>query len=575
MCICVGIVSATSIDLQNADDFNNSVTCIVNIDARHSGSCGWIDSPVGGNSYINTYSIYNHGFQNGGTGGYSSFRNKYPLAMTYWAASALRFNGLHGHDWIALKDANLNTLYTFQIMHPDSYTYSPTTDYVFRYEIRMKDNRAYLYLNGTLNQTSTVLSQNPSYVEAGIYAGVETFDYATTDWDDVVYGNTATTILGAPKIGAFQIQKDSINPSSYGFAKTDGTIISAFNMTTTYSFGSETPLPQTILLKNYFTGQVVSSYTTPSGSMTGSVAWPIYDDVINNTLATYGYYVATIAQTNVTSEPILYNSAGATVSWDSNSYTQTDIGRINWNISSTHYNPNTYLYTISITDIYGNVIGNRTLTSRDGSLNVPFDSTNYPQGVYLALLYFTPITGGSSILMAGSQTEITGYVAFFGYVMNAETATTLAGVNVNVTQNNGLSSTIITSSNGSWYSTDPWLLGKSINVSVNHYGYKPTLFNFTPIHARTIPYNISLKPLTPSCNGVCISGIVRDSAFHVPISGSTVSISNTTISFGNTTTTNVAGYYRFDNLINQYWYTLTGSAFGFSSKTVQAEVFGI
>jgi hypothetical protein len=568
----VSSVSAAVYNFQNAGDFQN-LECIYNLSrpgwgANGIGTCSWIENGNGGNSYAFLES-YITSVWGGYLGVHTSFQNKAGAPMSYWAGTILNSYGTTGGaNFIDLNDASNNTMWYYVI--------SDQTVESVRYEVIMRNNIAYVYKNGALVANSQGLQYNPSYVKVTAYGDGQSGEYRITTWDDIIYGSDTvlvTDVYGVPENGKYVLIKNITDPSKYGLYNiSNGALISSTNMTTTYSFGQPNT-SRTISLQNLFTGIIVSNYTVPAGTLTGTISWPLYDALFNNPYAGYGYYVTTIAGSTVKSDPIPYVGTEATCKWSLKQYTTSDTGVITWDMTGV-YAPSLYTYKIAIAGSSNNIISNTTVTSTTGSISKTFDSDTYPQGPYYAELIATPLTGGSEILVAADNTYISSYVAFSGYVLNAENVTGIAGATVNITQSTGLTTIKTTDANGYWNSTDPWLVGSRIDINASKENYVTALSNFTPINARTLSYNISLIPINAVCNGVCLNGIVHESIYYTPISGASVNIRNVTTGFSNTTTTNAAGYYRFDNLINNQWYLITGSASGYNSQMVQAQMHG-
>ena len=166
-----------------------------------------------------------------------------------------------------------------------------------------------------------------------------------------------------------------------------------------------------------------------------------------------------------------------------------------------------------------------------------------------------------------ASTEIVGYVFFSGYVMNAETGAVLSGANINVTQSTS-SSTSTSLTGGIWNSSNNWLSGTAISINTTASGYFQDVLSFTPLTAKTINLNISMLPNPATNSGVSIGGIVRDNVYSNPIPGASVVVRNTTSGEYQIKTTNIAGYYRADNLYSGRLYDVWSSKTGYGNSTV-------
>src|SRR5690606_1762948 len=130
---------------------------------------------------------------------------------------------------------------------------------------------------------SGALAQNPSYIGFGRGCdrpgGQGGSGYAY--WDDLVYGTTENRdIFGSPEQG-YYLKKDMLNPSASGFAYgNNGTIISNYNMTTTWGLG-DSNASQTVILKEWSSGNTAWTYTTTPGKMSGSISWPLQEAIFN------------------------------------------------------------------------------------------------------------------------------------------------------------------------------------------------------------------------------------------------------------------------------------------------------
>jgi hypothetical protein len=584
ICLYIQPVSATQndYDFQNPGDFISYVIC--NVTGYSMGSCTYDQNLNGGNSGVRTTVVAEEYVPFFST--FAGFENLYPNPyMTYYAVSYKTDSECSdlriAQNYIRLRDASGyyfpgNILYTFFI--PCS-----SDPVAGRYELFVYGSKAYLYNNGTQIMVSDDINQPPTYIEAGIFTqsggSLGSGTSGTTFWDDVVYGDndefSAGVVLGSPQLEAYQLKKDSVNPAASGFYSVNGTIISNFNMTTTYSFRSPNT-PKTVYLKNY-AGSIVGSYTTPEGSMFGEIHWPIQSDIFNNTNAIFGYYVTTIPGTvyNNYSETIPYVGSGATIAWGSDTYTDTNTGTISWNVSESYWYPSTYSYKVCVVNgASGVFIQNTTVTSQTGSISIPFSSSAYPQGTYYAELFFTTISDSSEIFAAQDSTAISNYVGLNGYVLNAENITGISGATVNITQGTGASVYKTTDSTGYWSSTDPWITGEIMYVTATKSGYDTSYTNLTPETAKIIPYNITMIPSDSVCLGICLNGIVYNKLYTTPLGDATVTIVNTSTNYTASKTTNIAGYYRFDYLTNNMWYNITGTSTGFQPDMVQARMSG-
>jgi hypothetical protein len=216
-----------------------------------------------------------------------------------------------------------------------------------------------------------------------------------------------------------------------------------------------------------------------------------------------------------------------------------------------------------ISDAFGNIISTQPVTTQSGSKQYTFTSSN-ANGVYYAQLKATPIAGGNPILMNYAVTTLTSYIIFSGYVMDAETTNVIIPAYVNITQ--GANTANITTSSAGWNSSQSWLSGTPISINTVATGYANNALSFTPLSASSVSLNISMLSTSPTSIGVSIGGIVRDNKFGNPVQSATVSVVNG--SSYHATTTNLAGYYRVDDLVPGTLYNVWSSKTGYGNSSV-------
>jgi len=542
-------VSGLSLTFQDSGEFSSYITSTCIGGGCPIGSVVWTESTNGGNSYI-TVTLPNN------PNARLYMVNSDPSITTY-AAATLLTKSATGRISIALLDSGGSILY--------EYTQTPGT--VGRYEVFVVGGTATVYRNGIRVGTSTPLAQNPSYVGFGDYISAGTGSTGT--WDDLVYGTTENrVILGSPEQGYF-LKKDIVNPAASGFCFPNGTIISSYNMTTTWGVGDSNE-SRTILLQNFGSAVNVGSYTTTAGTQAGSIAWPIYDDIINNPLAKYGYYVTTIAGSGEYSSVVPYIAYGATVAFDKDSYSRGDTATVTWAVDSGGYwDTGTYSYRLDTLDVYGTVVDTQPVTAQTGSKSVTFSDSD-SLGVYYTVLIAKPLAGGDDIWMNYDYAELTGYVIISGWVLDAETGNPIAASHINITQGTMYSSGATVS--GQYNTTGTMFVsGVAISMNTTATGYTQDINTFTPLSAKGLSINISLMPDPPTTSGVSIGGIVRDSVYGNPLASKTCNVWNTTYGESHSDVTNIAGFYRVDSLVNDRWYNVQCIGSGYSDSAVYSK----
>jgi hypothetical protein len=542
VCLLIAPAAALSLDFQDSGEFTSYVSCV------GDGTCAYFQNKTGGNSYITT------------TGGTNEFvRNTDPSATTYASATILYGTFAAGGGGSAIRgyDAGGATLFSFYM------PYAVATTSPKRVEIIVTGGVAKMYINGIYDQQSGVLATNPSYIGFGELAG-------TGYWDDIVYGASENRyIFGSPEQGYF-IKKDMLNPAASGFCFANGTIISSYNMSTTWGFG-DSNASQTVILKEWSSGLNAATYTTPAGSQAGSINWAIYDEIINDPTMPYGYYITTIAGSGTQSTVIPYVAMGATVAFDKVTYSRGDTAVVSWSVDGGGYwDTATYSYRLDTLDVYGNVVDTQTVTAQAGSKNVAF-TTSDSLGVYYAVLIATPISGGDDIWMNFDTCELTGYLVFTGNVYDAETAAVIPIANVSIVQGTTIYNKV-TSADGNYTTDAAFYSGTITLINVTAAGYQQYTDSFTPLDAKTIGLNFTLLSLTPTHTGLAIGGISRDTVYGRPIPLVSVTAANATHAESYSVTGNSVGYYEIDESDGVFFtddrcYTVTGSKTGYGSAS--------
>ena len=556
--LLVGVASAISSNFQTVGSFlGGSGSGSLNGFIVYPGYgqpdvLSWDPITTGGNYYVNLYT----------QGG--SIINAVANPTSYAAATLLGYDNAAAPT-IVLYDASGTYIQGFLV----------TSTAGTRIEMKIVGGIPYIYKNGILVFTGGALSQNPSYVGFG-NNGYNKGDVA---WDDIVIGDSDNKyIFGAPDESQFVIVKDMINPSASGFEwSNNNTVISSYNMTTTYSYSNITaPGSQNVVLQSYgsaSSGTIYGTYAT-GNYPSGSIAWPITDDLFNSG-APYGYYYTTIPNSGAISNVIAYIGNGATVAWGSKTYSQGDTATISYSISSSYFTSG-YTYKMAIQDVYGNFISNKSITTQSGTVTNTFTTSNN-QGVYYASLFATPIAGGSDILMNFDYTTLSGYITFTGTVYDAQTTNAISGAAVNILQSSNLKNT--TSSLSGNYTISNYLTGEATTVNVTATGYNQYTYTFTPITTKTIQLDFALVPTSVAFSGVAIGGVARDTTYGSPIGGATVVVENLSTSEVYTKTANIRGWYLCDSgslcsLVNSRVYSIFGSAYQHLNSSTYTVVAG-
>jgi hypothetical protein len=554
--LVVPSAGALQLDFQNAGDFASQ------IQTQYFGnvvtqSVTYSHDTSAGNSYLVVSTSRNAGV---GGPGYVVFMSSTSSISTYAAATFLGASAGNGQPVAVLYDGAGNVLYSKEDTVQPAYT---------RYEVKMNGAQAYVYRSGTLIGTSGALAQNPSYIGFGTYnLGLGSTTYSSY-WDDYVYGTSENKyIYDMPETGAYKLVNDAWNPAASGLYTSGGVIVDSNYMSTRFGRGNLAVPPdpltnESINLVQW--GGVIPYATLYTGSdYSGARIFNIHEALINSS-APYGYYAITIPGSALYSDPILYESGGATVTWDKDIYSVGDTGVIvSYVASGGYWDPAVYDYQLVVQDIFGNVIKSQTVNTQSGSMSVTFTS-NDNLGVYYAILKAKLKASPTyDIWMSVDAAELQAYIVFNGYVMNAESGAVLSDATVNVTQGTATKKSI--SGSYGWNSTNNWLSGSQFNITTNKSGYTSDVRLFTPLTSKSIALNISLVPSPATTVGTSTGGVVLDNVYGNPVVGAIYWVQNGT---AYSSTTNIAGFARVDNLpVPNTWYNVWSSKTGFKNSSV-------
>jgi hypothetical protein len=506
------------------------------------------------------------------SGGY--IINTQPSPFTYAAVDQLS-DGIYGCLGISLLDSGGNVLSDYHTISVNGH----------RLEVKMIGSQPTYIVDGSTIHTGSILNINPSSFK------VITANCGPTAVDNYLVGESDHHLVGGLPIN-WSIQRDFINPAATG--------VYAWNPQTSkwvladshyFYIDADTDTTDNIYTENFNIINYNVGWIANTTVIDSRVGWHRLQYDVNQFLNSPnpssasgipdGHYYAAFehsAPDGGISSPsargdIWVISNGASVSWDKTDYPRGDTGIVTYAITDGYYDTGTYSYRIDTIDIFGNVKKTQTINSQTGTVTIPLTETTYPTGVYYAEVIATK--SGTDYVMNYAGMEVTGYIYFNGYVMNAETGSVLSGVNINVTQ--GTSTKTSTSlTGGLWNSSNNWLSGSPITLNTSLSGYTSDLLSITPPTAKSISLNISLIPSPATSTGVSIGGVVRDNVYSNPITGASVVVRNTTSGEYQTKTTNIAGFYRADNLYSGRLYDIWSSKTGYGNSTVvQKQAVGV
>ena len=442
-----------------------------------------------------------------------------------------------------------------------------------RMEVVIAGTTIYTYWDGVLSDTNLNQPLTSIYYFGVDYSFLFIDDYSS----DMLY--TDTSLISAPP-HTFVINRDLLSTVTREYNAAGGVANNSY-LNLQFSIG---PYADGWSISNPPNSRYHVIVTSPSGKQTsdtyinfsqygsacGIIPISFNSSYVDNSPLEYGVYAvylrdATTGSVRSSDYFTVTAALGSIVSWGKGSYGNGETATISYSIPTAYYDTTAYTYNIEVVSIYGTVIGTQPISSQTGSVSIPLNGAT--PGVYYAELNAVPVSTTTNYMLAQSATEVSAYVTFNGYVMNEETADTLSGANITVSQGtNALSQ--FSASTGAWNSSNNWLTGTPITVTTNLSGYTDNVRILTPLASGEIPFNISMVPTTHTYTGVAIGGIVRDNQYGNPVTSATVNVYNTSTSESYNNVTNIAGYYLVNNLVGNRLYNVSSTKSGYSNSTI-------
>ena len=587
-------VLATSLNFQNADDmFGLTYSNTSDLNGDNDGYRPF---------YVHSSSAENNYLQWCGRGGDSIIIQSNPNYMTYAA-----FDYKAGTDSMYHDPSFF--LYDLGGTMFQEYNFNRgSASYFERLEVKIIGGTPYYFRNNVFMGTGANIDSNPAFIGIGdsYHAGAScsAFWIDNVVWDD---NNVDTGVLGLPESNDeyYVILEDVANPAASGIAfGNNHTIVQSNYLYGTVSRGiisvdGDLQQNETIQLVNYLTGAVYATNYTGDSSAAANKTQTVAIDaktLVIDTTAPDGLYALYMPDRGIYSNLITKESAGGTITFDSDTYNRGETATLAYNIESesAYWDLSTYSYSIAIYDgLTGLKVLDEAMPTHTGTTTYTFQ-TGDNLGLYYAAIVATANVGGVQYWFAADVAELSAFLTFYGYVNAAETALPIQGAEVTIGQY--ATSTIyngLTDDTG-YYTTLGVALQSGLSTTFNATaeGYSPYLVTAVTAGARQRQLNFTLNSTSPpTYSGIAIGGVAREgmidnegvvtNGYGDPISGATVYVYNTTTNETYTTTTNSAGWYLCDNgalcyLVNARPYIVQSNKSGYNpSPTYPVTVTGV
>jgi hypothetical protein len=189
-----------------------------------------------------------------------------------------------------------------------------------------------------------------------------------------------------------------------------------------------------------------------------------------------------------------------------------------------------------------------------------------PYSYPIKLIYVNQTSSGGNgtkMLSAWASMSMVEGLGFSGKVMNATNGAPIQGATVTIAQ--GGSQSYISEVDGA-YALSGFIINTATTITTTLAGYTTDIITLTPTSNTAYVLNISLVPAPPTYPGSGILGVVRDSVLHNLVPGTTVTATNSTTTLS--TITNIAGFYKFDNLVSGAQYDIYGIKVAYGNSSI-------
>lgn len=292
----------------------------------------------------------------------------------------------------------------------------------------------------------------------------------------------------------------------------------------------------------------LNPFIVSSGRYAGQVAVDVKTLLIDSN-APYGLYTYTlyVDEEPVDTDYFMYIANGAVISWDQDRYVPGDTGIVISTVAEGGYwDPAQYSYEVKIVDLYGTEKESWSVPSQ--SYDYEVDTTGWDAGDYFALLYAIDKITHTEYVMAFDVATLVEEVQVHGTAYNAVTTDSIPGASVFMSQG-GVWYNTTTNATG-YYVLEGMNSGSGIIVDGSASGYTFDSYTFTPLSSGD--YQIDLyfipEPVSSFCIGSCIGGLVYTDWNHQGVEDATVYLKDSEGSTITTDTTNLCGWYLFNDL---------------------------
>lgn len=464
----------------------------------------------------------------------------------------------------------------------------PTTRHESRWEVIRKYNKCQLFKNGVFYSNESDCTE--TFYEMYIFPQVSDFGCEYAGYKDLIIGGGSPHMISGPP-RSWYVAKDLVDPSLSGLYDQYGNVVydstMHFHWSTGMLDGSMPGIPTWeyfVKVKNMQTEETVWTYDLHNDiyrgdccdeipcyycwcwppeeaySLTGTVDFDFGTNIIDAGKPYGAYQIGFYKGDNLIAwDYFIYKANGATVTFNKGTYTQGEVIRADVEVSGTYWQPETYTYRFDILDLTGEVVDTDPITSQTAILY--YDSDEYPAGDYYGVVIATKRSDASEYTLGFDLFTIADYVDVQGYTMDGYANSLLSGVLVNESQTPYWYNT---TASGGLYNLSGMFTGITISVNASHPGYNFSTYGWNPITYGLYDVNLTLLPdYIP--NNTAFVGVIQVDWSGAPVDGATVYISN--LSWSTTTTSNLAGYYIFDNLLGGSDYTLSAYKTGYGNAS--------